>query len=328
MKSKSNELLDKSIAAMISAIEIYNKPDFMYRGEAFAILAINGCELLLKAKYLRNNRNKMRTLYVTEPVLNKDGSKSKKKRIKLTRSGNPFTHSIDYIGDKLVQKGELDKTVMDNINALIELRDSAIHFYNYSMKFNIRIQELGTATLKNYVSLYKLWFNRDLSAYNFYLMPLSFVQAGDANDVLLLNNEEKNFIKYVNELEENDTSTNDEYSIALNININFTKNTSKDNINVALSNDEDAVKVTLTEEQVRQRYPLDYSMLTERCKKRYSDFVLNSEYHKFRRLYENNTKCAYIRYLDPLNSKSGKKIFYSDAMLSRLDKHYTRNKEN
>ena len=27
MKSRSNELLDKSIAAMISAIEIYNKPD-------------------------------------------------------------------------------------------------------------------------------------------------------------------------------------------------------------------------------------------------------------------------------------------------------------
>lgn len=40
MKSRSNELLDKSIAAMIAAIEIYNKPDFMYRGETFSILAI------------------------------------------------------------------------------------------------------------------------------------------------------------------------------------------------------------------------------------------------------------------------------------------------
>lgn len=37
MKSKSSELLDKSIAAMISAIEIYNKPDFLYRGETFSI---------------------------------------------------------------------------------------------------------------------------------------------------------------------------------------------------------------------------------------------------------------------------------------------------
>lgn len=324
MKSKSNELLDKSISAMIAAIEIYNKPDFMYRGEAFAILAINGWELLLKAKFLKNNRNKMRTLYVTELVKNKDGSKSKKKRVKLTRSGNPFTYSIDYIGDKLMQKGDLEKTVLDNIDALIELRDSAIHFYNYSMKFNVRIQELGTASLKNYVTLYKKWFDRDLSEYNFYLMPLSFVQSGNENEVLLLNNEEKNFIKYVNELEERDTSSSTDYSIALNINVNFTKSTSKDDIMVALSNDSDAIKVTLTEEQVRQRYPLDYTTLTERCKSRYSDFRANGDYHKFRRLYEGDSKCAYTRYLDPLNKKSGKKVFYSDSMLSKLDKHYTR----
>lgn len=34
-------LLDKSMASMLSAIEIYNKPDFKYREETFAILAIN-----------------------------------------------------------------------------------------------------------------------------------------------------------------------------------------------------------------------------------------------------------------------------------------------
>ena len=73
MKSKSNELLDKSISAMIAAIEVYNKPDFLYRGETFSILAINSWELLLKAKHLKDNHNKMRSLYVMEPVINKDG---------------------------------------------------------------------------------------------------------------------------------------------------------------------------------------------------------------------------------------------------------------
>lgn len=33
-------------------------------------------------------------------------------------------------------------------------------------------------------------------------MPLSFVQARKESDVLLLNTEEKNFFKYVDELEE------------------------------------------------------------------------------------------------------------------------------
>ena len=42
-------LIDKSIGSMLPAIEIYNKPDFKYREETFAILAINSWELLLKA---------------------------------------------------------------------------------------------------------------------------------------------------------------------------------------------------------------------------------------------------------------------------------------
>ena len=64
MKSRTMELLDKSIAAMVSAIEIYNKPNFLYRGETFAILAINSWELLCKAKVLSQNDNKASSLYV------------------------------------------------------------------------------------------------------------------------------------------------------------------------------------------------------------------------------------------------------------------------
>ena len=102
MKSKSQELLDKSIAAMVSAIEIYNKPDFLYRGETFAILAINSWELLFKAKYLQMNNNKIRSLYVFENRKNKDGTKSKKKVLKITRSGNPYTHNMSFIAQKLI----------------------------------------------------------------------------------------------------------------------------------------------------------------------------------------------------------------------------------
>ena len=161
-----------------------------------------------------------------EPLLNKDGSKSKKMKIKLTRSGNPFTHSIDFIAKKLIESSQLDQVVFNNIMALIELRDSAIHFYNYSLKFNVRIQEIGTASLKNYVALYKKWFNKDLSEYNFYLMPLSFVQSHKEIDVLLLNNEEKNFFKFVDELEDS-TPPESDYSMALNIDVKFSKSTSK-----------------------------------------------------------------------------------------------------
>ena len=82
MKSKTQELLDKSIAAMVSAIEIYNKPNFLYRGETFSILAINSWELLLKAKMLHENNNRASSLYVFQEVKKKNGQKSKRKTVK------------------------------------------------------------------------------------------------------------------------------------------------------------------------------------------------------------------------------------------------------
>jgi hypothetical protein len=69
------------------------------------------------------------------------------------------------------------------------------------------------------------------------------------------------------------------YSIALNIDVKFSKSTSKDAIKVALSKDTDAIKVTLTEEQLKAKYPMDYGELTAKCKERYSNFILNGDYH-------------------------------------------------
>lgn len=321
MKSRSKELLDKSIAAMVAAIEIYNKPDFQYRAETFAILAVNSWELLLKSKYLMLHNNRIRSLYVFETVKNKDGSISKRQRIKTTRSGNPFTYSLDYIAQKLLDGRHLDKAAYDNIIALVELRDSAIHFYNYSTRMTVRIQEIGTATLKNYVKIIKKWFHRDFSSYNFYLMPLAFSMPEKNVDSLVLNAEEKNFFRYVDVLEENNIKDG-EFSVALNMKVSFSRSTSKDDIKVALSQDENAVKIQLTEEQLKAKYPFDYQELTNRCKKRYSGFIVNNDYHAIRKEAESNTRYAHIRYLDPEKPNGPKKIFYSEAIFNVFDRHY------
>ena len=51
------KLVNNSLAAALSSIEIYNKPDFKYREEIFTILNINAWELLLKAKILKDANN-------------------------------------------------------------------------------------------------------------------------------------------------------------------------------------------------------------------------------------------------------------------------------
>jgi hypothetical protein len=60
MKARSKQLVDRAIAATVAAIEIYNKPDFQYRNETFAVLAVNGWELLFKAKWLVDHNNDIR----------------------------------------------------------------------------------------------------------------------------------------------------------------------------------------------------------------------------------------------------------------------------
>ena len=65
-------LLDKSIASMLSAIEIYNKPNFGYREETFAILSVNAWELLLKAYLLKINKYNMNSIYYLQSIKKKN----------------------------------------------------------------------------------------------------------------------------------------------------------------------------------------------------------------------------------------------------------------
>jgi hypothetical protein len=51
------------VQAAVAAIEIYNKPTFSYREEAFALLMTNAWELLFKAKWLLDRGEAIESLY-------------------------------------------------------------------------------------------------------------------------------------------------------------------------------------------------------------------------------------------------------------------------
>lgn len=328
MKSRSKELIDKAIAATVSAIEVYNKPDFRYRAETFCILAVNGWELLIKAKWLKQNGNKIQSLYEKERLRKKDGSKGKRSRIKRTRSGNPFTHSLDYLAKKLVAQGLLEQNALANIQALLELRDSSVHFYNPSRNFVNKLQEIGAASVKNFVSLVEEWFERDLSEFNFYLMPLSFVNLPKQTKAVVPNKEEKNFLNYLGQLETEVDESDSKYSVTINMDIRLTRSKSNDALGVRIvdSTNTDAPEVRMTEEQILEQYPWNYKTLTDKCKKRYSDFKLNNAYHKIRKSIceEKKEKLCKTRHLDPGNPKSSTKQFYKPEILREFDKYYSK----
>jgi hypothetical protein len=102
------------------------------------------------------------------------------------------------------------------------------------------------------------------------------------------------------------------------------KRTSADGaINVVITDDPDAPKVFLKEEDFKARYPWDYAKLTEKLRKRYSDFKATDRYHKIRKGLMGNSMYSMSRLLDPGNPKSAKKDFFSASVLDEFDKAYT-----
>lgn len=329
MKSRSKLLLEKSISAILSAIEIYNKPDFKYREETFSVMCINAWELLLKARVVQLSNNKLHLLYEMEYKTLKSGKKSKKMTPKRNRSNNPMSISLFDAYRVITQDfGErLNKAIYDNLISLVEIRDNSIHFFNNDLALTLKVQELGSASLQNYLHLVSEWFGDILSGYNFYLMPLSFFRGFNEAPGVLLNPNEKNVLNYIRETERkyDDIDEIKDYNLTLIIDLKLQK-VKSDNIAIPIqfSNSKNATSIILSEEDLTDKYPWDYNILCTRLSKRYSDFKRNKKYHEIRKLLESDNRYAYQRLLNPHNPESGQKTFYNANILKEFDKHYNK----
>jgi hypothetical protein len=331
MKSRARQILDKSIDAMIAAIEVYNKPSFSYREEAFSILAVNAWELLFKGRILQLDSNHLSAIIEYEHRRKADGQISEKLYRKKNRAGNHCSIGLFKAHSKIINEygDSIDPIVLKNLEAVTEIRDNAIHFLNKDFEIKKKIHEIGTANLKNYLYLVRQWFGADLSQYQLFLMPIAFLQNITSAKGISLNSAERNLLSYVESIEsEVDDDVTNDFNLSLDIDIKFRRVAEKEATSVVISNDSDAIKVKLSEEDIREKYPWDYNILTTRLKKRFSDFVVNNSFYNIKRRLEKQSKYCNTRYLDPGNPKSTKKNFYNPNILKEFDKHYKRVKQN
>lgn len=273
--TKSLAMYKKAEAALIAAIEIYNKPDFAYREETFAILGINAWELLLKAKVLAESKNRPQALWVYEFRQKADGSQTKRRFPRRNRAGNPHTiglgHAITLLEGNA--KTKLPNEVRGNLEALTEIRDNAVHFVNARFELAKTVLEIGTACVKNFVALAEKWFQEDLSEYSLYLMPIGFL-AAPAAAAISVGGEEGKLVSYLRNLmaaqnTTTTTTTSTAFHIALDLNISFKRSATDAVSTFTLTNDPNAPHVYLTEEDIRRKYPWDYRELIKRLRARY-----------------------------------------------------------
>lgn len=319
-----SKFFEKAQAAVISAIEIYNKPSFTYREETFSLLALNAWELLLKAKILKDSENNLKEIHVYERRATKSGAPTKKLFVKRNRTGNAQTISLGNCVIKLDRtSGKLSNEVKANLTALTAIRDNSAHYVNASPVLAKQVLEISTASIKNFIILSKSWFGKDLSESLSLMLPLSFIHGSKEVSTVVVTTDESRLIKHLQQLASIESQQGSPFSVAVKLQIKLERSSLASASKVEISKDPDAVKVTLSEEDIRERYPWDFAELIKRLTERYSDFKRDKRFFAIRKPIMGDEKYVKARYLDPGNPKSNKKDFYNPNVIQFFDKHYT-----
>ncbi len=325
-KARCQHLLEKSVHAALSAIEIYNKPDFKYREESFSILMVNAWELLLKAKILHQNKNKLESIYIVDPnKTRKDGTAFKKPKYRTSRSGNYLTIDVT----NAIKELKLPERLKENLRLLIEIRDNAIHFMNDSKLFEKKFLEIGISSLKSYVNMVNKWFDYDLSQYNFYLMPISFFHNHEMQS-FSINKEDKqhqNLLKFIAAKEKSYPSDEtQEHNISLILETKWVKSKSVDALTTFKYDPDDPNAISYkedSEEVFRKKYPWSWTNnLKPKLQTRYNNFKMDQKFWALKKSLENDRRYMDERHLDWNNLKGTKMKFYSTEILKEFDKHY------
>jgi Protein of unknown function (DUF3644) len=322
----SQELAVKSVQAAVAAIEIYNKPNFSYREEAFALLMSNAWELLFKAKWLHDHSDAAEALH--EFVDDGKGTKTAKRN----RSGNPMSHSALYLAVKLREdkNSGLEQACHDNFIALTEIRDNAAHFLNKDLYLGRRVLEIGTASLRNYLLLATEWFQLDLTQYNFFLMPISFYHGFEAAEPATRAHypeQIQRLLNYLDGLEEVTVKDGSKQHVALRLETRLVRGKDATSVAFRWTDDPSAPTITVREEDILKNYPMTYRDLSDSLKRRYENFLENKAFHKIRQSLEKDSKYAIVRLLHPANPRSSRQRFYNANILQEFDKHYVHRKK-
>ena len=314
-KKISNRLLEKSLSAALLAIELYNKPNIEYREESFAILIINAYELLFKAKVVEDTR-KINSIYEYEKKKLIDNTSSKRDYIKKNRIGEPMTKGIISLMNSLKNQKKISSNVIENILMLIEIRDNSIHFINSNndlMKY--KLYTVCVATIKNYYHLIEKWFsNFELSKYNFYITPINFSGIDENVETANLDIAQKNFINYLEMAASG--AIKDDFDVCIKTELRFTKVETDEALLLKYAQEGKKVNVELSDEIFKKMYPLTYSEMCAKFKKKYG-LKINNFFNRAKKVLEQNEICCKARYLNP-NKKGICKMFYNGNFIDKL----------
>jgi hypothetical protein len=189
---------------------------------------------------------------------------------------NPLT--VEILG--LTKKIALDASVAENLNALVEIRDTVVHFY-HDEALSYIIYSLAVASLKNYQRLIKSWFAESLLAFNFHILPLAF--SYDFTTIALLELGDKpeavaNIIRMVSQSHENlESNGNFHFVCEVTTEIKSAKKFADraDFVTVVDTEAKPGTPIVIKNQNLLDRYPLSFKELVVKAQKARPDLNVN-----------------------------------------------------
>ncbi|UXS39516.1 DUF3644 domain-containing protein [Agrobacterium tumefaciens] len=282
----------------------------------------------MKARIMQANNGKVSSLHEFRSKKRKDGSASKFKELKTTRSGSPMTIGLEKCCHLVAgySVNRIDQHCLKNIEALVEIRDSATHFVNDNPLLKKALVEIALAAVKNYVVAIQKWFSISFSDLNIASIPISFNL--DQNEVEAIAKKPSDavtkFLAHMKASEVGLPEISSDYSFTVKVHFDLIKHQSDNAIKASLVKTNPDLTLIVEHDRVPAAFSWDYDTLTGKLKKRYSDFRQNADYHAIRKRLEKDSKLCFERFLDPSKKGSGRKRFYNPNIVQHFDIHYTK----
>lgn len=324
-KRKKNvvfSLLNASKSAIFSAVEIHNKPQFLYRYPTVSMLMINAWELLLKAfiyKFIGKSK-----------IYERD---DKKHTI-------TFSNSLVLVRDFINTnegKGSFN-AVFANLDLIDQYRNTNVHYFEEEL--NPAIYMLLSRSVINYNNFLDKYFNKDITKESsLFILPIGFNIPFNPVDFLNKNYESVNndfvsaIIKYIKEL--NDENIQDPILVGFDTLLTSVKNISNSDIIAAinqqdnraipvykaykLSNNPSAPIIKGVEEILPE---LEYKQYVQKILEKDSTIKQNTVFHMVNKIIKDDSTLCKVRYLNPNNKKSTKQCFYFESAVDKFIELY------
>ena len=224
----------RALAALLAAVEMGNKILIPYREETFCLQLLNSWEILLKARIVQQNRNRLESIF--EKASNgrfiRDPHTQEPRTIK-------FVEALKRVGVR--------ENVRINLLGVNVMRNNIAHLGVLSAELRENVLRYGGAAVVNFAKLYQEWFHESVKVP--YLVPIAFVGKAEVIAPNRSDVRQRQLLNYLSQLVGSTDIKDKSYAVTLRLNASINP-VAGGGGSIGATNDPNAPRMRLSDDQL------------------------------------------------------------------------------